>query len=696
MAKELRFIDPAFRCEVIITGPAKALYEASFSQFERLRGIKSLGILAHINDIGVHRHHHLIGLMRIFNKLCQQPPGKGLPKNFLWSFWCRLCYSQTGHAALSYDSEKAVLLACHLDSSFKARFRSLIEPVLNRIATCPICNKICEVRDKGPDAASLWFDDLITKNRWRQLHLWFAALKLIQEPKIVSILISQVDSGGNGLGFSESEAMKILISPECQWNSSIDNLDRLDYLVRDLAFAGTIGIQLDVDNLVSAAAENHPDWQLLDALNLYLSDILYESLQGQTASVLYQRSLASILINKKLSLEELFGIDLTKKLDDETLIESITKVRTGREVFDREIREAWHAWKINTYINDQVIPCEIEKKITKQTKLHLSRHMTSRVTCLKLEKNHYLALALCHKGQSDRPAARAFIKLCRSLLMKQYPRLSAENLMDALYEGLVDGKCEVELPAAAKRLAKLDIEIGTLRGAAEVVNKRATEGSIYSSDVSIKIGGFDYPIRGDPQALIINTMHAAIMGNDKVRKDLGTSLQDAAEILWYQLLEWQTIYFGQRPSKKILALVNAAQIKLALSVVASASTAQIDLEIYALLEALKHPSQSISFRIALPNLKLVKEDGTTENEYDVVSVVLKNDKDVEVWIWGATTHTDINQKRISDLSKIQKLKDRLGKRWGNDVRVATCYVHKDVNEICCEIDGTQERRSVSN
>ena len=191
-------------------------------------------------------------------------------------------------------------------------------------------------------------------------------------------------------------------------------------------------------------------------------------------------------------------------------------------------------------------------------------------------------------------------------------------------------------------------------------------------------------------------MHAAIMGNDKVRKDLDTSLQDAAEILWYQLLEWQTIYFGQRPSKKILALVNAAQIKLALSVVASASTAQIDLEIYALLEALKRPSQSISFRIALPNLKLVKEDGTIENEYDVVSVVLKNDKDVEVWIWGATTHTDINQKRISDLSKIQKLKDRLGKRWGNDVRVATCYMHKDVNEICCEIDGTQERRSVSN
>jgi hypothetical protein len=695
MAKELRFVDPAFRCEVIISGPAKALYEIALPQFERLKEIKSLGILAHINDIAVHRHQHLIGLMRIFNKLCQQEQGKGLPRRFLWSFWCRLCFSQVGHAALSYDSEKAVLLSCHLDSSFKAGFRSLIEPVFNRIASCSICDKACEGRDKGPSVASSWFDDLIAKNRWRKVHLWVAALKLIQEPKIINILTGQAYDGGKTPGFSEIEAMKMLICPECLWNFSIENLNRLDYLVRDLAFAGTLGIQLDVDNLVSAANEDHPDWQLLDGLNSYLSDILYESLRAQTASVLYQRSLASFLISKKISLEELFGIDLTKKLDDETLIERVAKVSTGREVFGSEIREAWHAWKINTYIDDQVIPCEIEKKITKQTKLHLSRHVASRVTCLKLAKNHHLALAMCHRGQADRPEARAFIKLCRSLLMKQYPRLNAEHLMDALYEGFVDRTCEVGLPATVKRLAKLDIQIGTLRGAAEIVNKHATKGPVISTDVSIKIGDFDYPIRGDPQALIINTMHAALMGNDQVRKNLGTSIEDAAEILWYQLLEWQTIYFGQRPAKKILGLVDATQSKLALSVVGSASTAETDLEIYTLLEALKHPSASISFRIALPNLKLVNEDGKTENEYDVVSVVLIKDKDVEVWIWGATTQSDIAKKRNEDLNKIQKLKDLLGNRWGNDVRIATCYIHKDGNDICCEIDGRQERRQIN-
>ena len=119
-----------------------------------------------------------------------------------------------------------------------------------------------------------------------------------------------------------------------------------------------------------------------------------------------------------------------------------------------------------------------------------------------------------------------------------------------------------------------------------------------------------------------------------------------------------------------------------------------DSELYTLLESLKHPGASVSFRVSLPNLKLLKEDETVENEYDVVSVVLKENKHVEVWVWGVTTEQDLSNKRINDLTKIQKLKDLLGNRWGDEIRVVTCYVHKDGDDICCEIDGRQERRSI--
>ena len=94
-------------------------------------------------------------------------------------------------------------------------------------------------------------------------------------------------------------------------------------------------------------------------------------------------------------------------------------------------------------------------------------------------------------------------------------------------------------------------------------------------------------------------------------------------------------------------------------------------------------------------MRLIREDGRDENEYDVVSMVLKEDKFVEVWVWGVTVEQNLTSKRTADMVKIQKLKDLLGQRWGGDVTVRTCYVHKDGKDICCEIDGCQQRLTVA-
>ena len=695
MARELRFTDPAFRCEVVLSGTAMALYEAAQPQFERLKGIKSLGLTALMNDVAMHtRHQHLVGLMRIFNKLCQQPKNKGLPKSFLWSFWCRLCFGQTGHAAMSYDAEKAVLLACHLDSNFKATLRALVQPVINKLAACPKCARMsCQVRDKGAAYANVWFDDLIARNRWRQLHFWIAALKLLQEPKLLPILTGQGAGVNDTQGFSEPEAIKMLVAPDCEWAPPVRNLSRLDFIVRDLAFAGTLGIQLDVDNLVASAnAPQHPDWKLLGSLSTYMSDTLYESLSAQMTSVLLQRALADLLIKDKVGLEALFGIDLNSALSDDDLRKLIERKPAGREVFDPDIRNAWRAWPINTYIDPQRIPCEIEKAITGHNKSHLTRHASSHATCFKLRQDHKLAIAIRHQSLADRPEAKAFVKLCRSVLNNQYPKLASQQLTSALFDGLVDRHCEHGLATAVERLSKLPLQLETLRRAADVVNSRALGKPEVAGEFSFKIGGYEYPFHSDPQQLQINTMHAALSGSDEVRENLGMSIGNAAEILWSELTTWQSIYFGLRPTKKVTTAVDEAQKQLAKQVIEVNPTAETDLELYALLEALKHPGGSVSFRVALPNLKLMKEDGTTENEYDVVSVALKEDRIVEVWVWGVTTETNLTPKRTADLEKIQKLKDLLGGRWEADVKVVTCYVHRDGANIICDIDGTQERR----
>ncbi|MDD5092793.1 MAG: hypothetical protein PHV74_00210 [Dehalococcoidia bacterium] len=692
MGRELRFTDPAFRCEVILSGPAMALYEAAQPQFERLKGIKSLGLTAHINEVAMHtRHQHLVGLMRIFNKLCQQPKEKGLPKKFLWSFWCRLCFAQTGHAAMSYDAEKAVLLACHLDANFKAKLRTLVHPVIDQLVACPTCTKkLCLVKDKGKQEASEWFEYLVQQNRWQQLHLWIAALKLAQEPKLRTILGGQRD---NSPGFSEEESFKILVAPDCLWDYSIYNLSRLDFIVRDLAFAGTLGIQLDVDNLVSAANEDHPDWKLLNSLNRHLLDTLYESIEAQTASILFQRALADILIRGKITLEALFGIG--SKFDDADLIDIMQRTAAGREAFESDRRKSWRAWPISTYIDKERVPCELEREITGHDKGHLSRHTSARATCFKLRQDHMLAIAMSHQSLADRPGATAFVKLCRSVLNKQYPRLVPSQLTNALIEGLVDRKCQHGLVSAAERLSKSGVGLETLRKAANVINSRASGHSEVSGDFSFKIGGYEYPIRDNPFEFQINRMHASLMGDEAVRKNLETTQEQAAEILWDQLLSWQTVYFGPRPTQRIADLATQVQQLLARQVVAGAATAAKDLECYALLEALNHPPQKVSFRVTLPNLKLLNEDDTVENEYDVVSVVLKDDKDVEVWVWGVTTEQDLTRKRNADLVKIQKLKDLLGNRWESDVRVATNYINKGANQICLDIDGRRIFRDVA-
>jgi hypothetical protein len=239
------------------------------------------------------------------------------------------------------------------------------------------------------------------------------------------------------------------------------------------------------------------------------------------------------------------------------------------------------------------------------------------------------------------------------------------------------------------------LDLPKLRKAADIVNTRASGRSVISGEYSFKIGGYEYPFHGDPQELQINTMHASLLGDETVRKNLGITVEAAANVLWGELLNWQSVYFGLRVPQKLLVLVNEAQGQLGRQVIGDARTAADDLELYTLLEALKHPSKAISFRVALPNVKLLKEDGTTENEYDVVSMVLKEDKDVEVWVWGVTTEQNLTLKRNADMAKIQRLKDLLGSRWAADVRVVTCYVHKHGNDICCEIDGRQERRPIA-
>lgn len=241
MSQELSFIDPIFTCEVVLRNRMKAVYESAKPQFERLKYISNLGLNAYFKDTAIHnRHHHCVGLFRIFDKLCHQPEGQGLPKEFLWSFWCRLCFGQTGHASFAYDSEKAVILACQVDTSFRTKFKKFLSPVIQKINPCLKCTQ----RDCGTlDAkqATSWFEQMINRFEWRRVHLWTAALKLTQSPLILQIL-QQSNSSVNDIRFSEPEAFNMLICPNCKWDPTVRKLNSLDFVIRDMAYMGRLNV----------------------------------------------------------------------------------------------------------------------------------------------------------------------------------------------------------------------------------------------------------------------------------------------------------------------------------------------------------------------------------------------------------------------------------------------------------------------
>jgi len=189
-------------------------------------------------------------------------------------------------------------------------------------------------------------------------------------------------------------------------------------------------------------------------------------------------------------------------------------------------------------------------------------------------------------------------------------------------------------------------------------------------------------------------MKAAVTGSEETRKTLGMDMEGAREVLWEHLLAWQDVYFSKRPVKAIVSVVKSVQASLLKHVLGDGSSKARDLELYTLLESLIQPYDRVQFRLSLPNFELINDNRQPENEYDVVTFVVRADKSVETWIWGVTTEENIATKRNSDMAKIQKMKDLLGNRWSGEIRTVQNYAHIENGEVCLEVDGRQEHRGL--
>jgi len=681
----MRFIDPSFACEITLSDVNAALYKAVEKEFERLKEIRNLGIIAHISHTAVYtRYQHLIGLLGIFEKLSRQPKGYGLPKDLLWSFWCRLCFNQVGHACFSYDAEKAVLLSCQFDRNFRSRLYKLMNPLSEKLSECTICKKECDQKNGNDDVLIKWFDKMVDENAWYRLHHWIAALKLMHSSKVTKILSDQKKA------YSEPETFKMFLYQNCKWDKPISRLNRMDFIVRDLAVTGTANIHLDVDGLISTADKGRHDWSLLKALEKYLENRLYASVENQTTSMLFHRLLADHLIKDRISIQSVFGLNETATMNDNELKSYLCRYSAGREIFDENLRQSWVTRTIRTALPEHKLPYEIEQDLTGQRKGHLTAHMRTRIACQKMHQNNIIGVSICYRDGNVRPNAKSVIKTFRSILKKQHPQLDSRELTVAVFEFLFGKKIDQNLEHIIRRCSELDCGEDILKRVSKVLETRGLRKMDIPAEISLRIGEKDYQLAKYLSNIPLMLMVASLTNRNEINEILQMDKVQATSIIWKEILECQSLYFSFKIPNAMINLIDESQRILHGQIFHNRESASRDLEVFSFLESLKYPSEKVSFKISLPNLKIFNSYGKVENEYDVISLSLGDGKNVELWIWGVTTVKDIAKKREEDLKKINKLKNIIHARWKDEIRVVINYVAKDKNSIIYDIDGTQK------
>jgi len=693
MLDEKRFIDPAFSCEVVLRNERKSLYEAAEDQFNRLKEIRDLGLIGHFEESGIHtRHNHLIGLLRLFEKLLVQPQGYGLPKEFLYSFWCRLCFGQTGHAAFSYDAEKAVLLACHVDSEFRQSFNDFLQPVVEKFAKD-------DNGDNNPEKleeAQRWLEALISHNQWDRVYLWVAALKLIKNVKVQGILSSQLydDEMPNKPGFIWDKALEILINPESEWDEPVRRLNRLDYVVRDLSFSGRLGVIVDVDHLVETVNEpSDYDWLIIIQLRKYLTEILYESAERQTQSVIFQRTLAKLLTREKFTISQLFGIDPGNCLNDEDVKKIVKKNVQGGELFNANIRGSWSTWMIKCALDEDIPPIETERVLSGQKKRQSSSLLydahSRKLICYKMRQKNYLGIAMCYRDESFRPDPFRLVSYSKRLIDRMYPRIDVGTIRKYIFESMMGCEVSHELGQCASVLADLDMEDcpDAIIIAQLIINKINAAMPKGYQDTKIVIRGHEIPMLPGPEDVMIYCLSKSMKNGELV------NIKIEMAVLFAHLLNWHSLFFTKEMPNELENLMKKCQRKLADSIVENDKGRAKKLEVYAFIDSLLWNYEKIDYRISVPNLGIVREDGLRENEHDVATIEMRRDE-MTIWIWGVTTEKNIEDKRNEDLRKIQKMRDRIGKRWGKKVRTGANYIHIDNDTICLDVDGRKSRRKI--
>jgi len=264
--------------------------------FSRLSGISQLGLASKIFPSATHtKLEHNLGVYFLSDYLVSKAK---LSSDLIepLSFKVAAIIHGTGHFPFSFATEVGLQKVAFLNKNVADFIAAKISPVVNRITK--------DINSKEQKK----LNNEIFKNRGKINHFYrfFTANLLLQNEEHSRQIFK--DSSG----FNFDELLKYLALPQNIGFQLLHHIDRLDYILRDMFHLGLIRIDLNLSfyfaNLrVTNKGEIDlpPEWKVLDKLESYAVEKIYNDSRVKTAEAVYQKILSKTIFDQEIALADL-------------------------------------------------------------------------------------------------------------------------------------------------------------------------------------------------------------------------------------------------------------------------------------------------------------------------------------------------------------------------------------------------------
>lgn len=294
--------------------------------FARLKESPQLGLIALGEPLAQHKKwEHQVGFYYLVRQALE---GGVFPNDAQDAVKYAAMVYHLGHCPYHYPTEKAILLAAKASASIRATLTDILEAVRGNVgAKCEDC-----------ELAESCVESVMADFRWRSLHRWFSAYKVLRNDSATNYLKDQLPE----------QADKVFEALICRQSEELHGrmarLDKLDFVLRDLHYLTTTRVDFSLSSLLAqlraapTAAVPSPiradEWQLIESFERYLQEQVYHRPDVVACERVFEKTMAHALLRGLMTIAGLMEMsedELKKQVQRWPTVHRVLK----HYVFDR-------------------------------------------------------------------------------------------------------------------------------------------------------------------------------------------------------------------------------------------------------------------------------------------------------------------------------------------------------------------------